>query len=235
MSSLQEVEAFWEKVCFDPNYQPEGRYQTYRELVFEGMLDVLQSICPVARGILSDEEWKQILWYFLKNSPPKSVVIRQLPYEASKYLRSQEHPFSEKYPWLGELMEYEYLEVKVRFAPEDEGRTPPGTLRLNPAHALGEYTWPVHFISEERYDPQELPRSDFFLFLWREPKELDVKFMEINPLVAALIHRLKQGPQESEGLLQAVAQDMGIEVSEEYLSEGRGLLKNFVKEGILIP
>jgi len=235
MSSLQEVEAFWEKVCFDPNFQPEGRYQTYRELVFEGMLDVLQSVCPVARGILSDEEWKEILWNFLQNSPPKSVVIRELPYEASQYLKSQEHPFFEKYPWLGELMEYEYLEVQVRLAPEDEAKTPEGQLRLNPAYALGEYTWPVHFISEDRFDPKDLPRSDFYLFLWREPKELEVKFMEVNPLVAELIRQLRKGPQEPEKLLLAVAQKMGIEVSEEYLSEGKGLLTNFIGEGILLP
>ncbi len=233
MSSLKEIEAFWEKVCFDPNYQPEGRYQTYRELVFSGMLDVLQSICPVARGILSDGDWQQVLQEFLREAPPRSVVIRQLPFEASQYLKDHDHVLSETYPWLGELMEYEYLEVGVRFAPEVQVTGPKDSLSLNPAHALGAYTWPVHFISETRHDPDKLPRAEYFLFLWREPESLEVKFMEINPLVAAVFRHLQNGPLNEISLLQQVADEMEIEPGTEYLEEGKALLKGLADKGIV--
>ena len=233
MSSLKEIEAHWERVCFDPNYQPEGRYQTYRELVFSGMLDVLQSICPVARGILTEEEWQRVLHEFLRKAPPRSVVIRQLPFEASQYLKSHSHCLSESYPWLGELMEYEYLEVAVRFAPEQSSVGPAGTWSLNPAHALGQYTWPVHFISETRHNPESLPRGEYFLFLWRHPESLQVKFMEVNPLVAALFRTLQSGPAEEGALLIQVARSVGLQPNPEYLAEGADLLKGLADKGIV--
>lgn len=233
--SLKEVEGFWSKVCFDPNYEPEGRYQTYRSLVFESMLDVLQNICPVARGILSEDEWKQVFWDFLRKAPPKSVVLRKLPYEASQYLKANPHPLSDRYPWLGELMEYEYLEVELRFAPEDHEKTPPGKLRLNPASALGLYTWPVHYISEDKHDPSTLPQAQYALFLWRHPESLEISFMEINPLVMALIQELQKAPQAPQDLLEKVGELMEIETSEAYFAEGQSLLENFKQKAILVP
>lgn len=234
MTSLADVETLWEKVCFDPDYQPEGRYQTYRDLVYEGMLDVLQSVCPVACEILRPAEWQQIFWEFLRKAPPKSVVIRQLPYEASQYLKSHEHCLSNRYPWLGELMEYEYLEVGVRFAEEFNLARASGQVSINPAHALAHYTWPVHYISGENFDPETLPRGEYYLFLWRDPESLEVHFMEVNSVVAVLFEQLKIQPQSVEKLLHQVAKQMEIEVSEAYLAEGNQLIEDLLDKGILL-
>jgi hypothetical protein len=233
MNGLKQVEAFWEKVCFDPHYEPSGRFRTYRDLVFEGMLEVVQNICPVTRSILSDEEIKKLFWDFLLASPPQSPVLRNLPWEVSQFLRRQGHPLLEEYPWLGELMEYEFLEIEVRFAEEGTGVVPPGAVALNPAHALGEYTWPVHFIDAKNHDVRVLPRGEFYLFLWRDPQSLEVKFMELNNLVAALIRQLKQGPMNIENLLEQTAKEVGIPLSGEYFQEGQSLIVDFLTQGIL--
>jgi hypothetical protein len=233
MTRLAEVEAFWEKVCFDPQYQPEGRFQTYRDLVFEGMFEVIQSICPVIRSILSDEELKKLFWDFLLSSPPQSPVLRRLPWELSQFLQNGNHPLLKKYPWLGELMEYEYLEIQVRFAEEDEGPVPAGRVRLNHAHALGKYTWPVHFISEQHHDMKKLPRGNYYLFLWRDPKTFEVRFLESNALVAAMVKKLRSGSQDPEKLLHAIAKEVGIPVSDEYLREGHALIQDFIAQGLL--
>lgn len=232
MSTLRAVEAFWEKVCFDPDFQPEGRFQIYRDLVFEGMLEVMHNLCPVICGILGAEEIQSLFWDFLSKVGPQSVVLRQLPWEVSQFLRKGGHPFLEKYPWLGELMEYEYLEIRVRFAEDVHWNPAPGSVALNQAHALGEYTWPVHFISEKRHDPRELPRGDYFIFLWRDPQSLEVKFMEVNALVAGMLRRLERGPLNREILLKETGRDLGIDPSDEYLQEGRHLVKVFTEQGI---
>jgi hypothetical protein len=233
MNGLKDVEAFWEKVCFDPHYQPEGRFQTYRDLVFEGMLEVVQNICPITRSILSDDELKKLFWDFLLASPPQSPVLRRLPWEVSQFLRKRNHPLLEKYPWLGELMEYEYLEIQVRFAEDIEKILAEGTISLQPAHALGEFTWPVHFIGRDRHDPRSLPRGKYYLLLWRDPASLEVKFMEINLLVAAMVKALGQGARTPEDLLETLAKQIGIPLSAGYLQEGRNLIRGFISQGIL--
>ncbi len=234
MSQLQEVEKFWAQVCFDPNYQPEGRFKTYRELVYQGMADVLTSICPVAHAILSESEWRQIFWEFLQNSPPRSAILRQLPAEVSRFLREHDYGLKSRYPFLAELMEYEYLEVQVRFAPESQNVIVPGLLQLNPAHVLRHYTWPVHYISEENCDPEILPRGDYFLLLWRDPQTLEVRFMEVSSLVAGLLEILSSGATEGREVLEQLAQTLEVESGEEFLNEGFALLENFHQKGILL-
>ncbi len=234
MSQLQEVEKFWAKVCFDPNYQPEGRFQTYRELVYQGMADVLTSICPVAHAILSEAEWRQIFWEFLRKAPPRSAILRQLPAEVSQFLRDNSYNLESRYPFLAELMEYEYLEVQVRFAPEPQSVCVSGILQINPAHVLRHYTWPVHYISEENCDPETLPRGDYFLSLWRDPQTLEVRFMEVSSLVASLLEILGSGVVDGREALEQLSKTLEIQPSEEFLNEGFALLENFRQKGILL-
>lgn len=231
---LEQTEKFWAKLCFDGAYKPQGRYQVYRELVTERMVDTLKNISPVARGLLSDDEWWTLLWAYLKKSPPQSVILRELAGEFSRYLKTQRHPLSKKFPYLGELLEYEYLEIEMRFAPEDGAKTPAGKLRINPAHVLKTYSWPVHFIGEEFRDPKKMPRGEYHLLLWRDPESLDVKFMEVNGLVAELLSLLGQGPRAASTLLKAAAKQVGIAASPEYLTEGRSLIQSLMEKRILV-
>jgi uncharacterized protein len=234
MNSLQKAEGLWAKVCFDPKFQPRGRYNTYRNLIVNGLLDSVKGICPVTRSILSEKEWDKVFWAFLKNSTMRSVILRDVAFEFADYLKSHRHPLLKKYPYLGELIEYEAMEIKLRFAPEDEGKTSSGKLRLNPAHALVKYPWPVHFISEEFCNPKKLPRGEYYLLLWRELESLDVKFMEVNALVASLIQCLEGGEKSAVALLHALAKQHGIQANKEFLSEGEALIQELIAKDILL-
>ena len=231
---LEQTEKFWAKLCFDGSYKPRGRYRVYRELVSERMLDTLKNISPVARSLLSEKEWSALLWDFLKKEPPQSEILRDLAGEFSRYLKTRRHPLFKKYPYLGELLEYEYLEIEMRFAPEDEARTPAGKWRINPAHALASYRWPVHFIGEDFRDAKKMPRGEYHLLLWRDPQSLEVKFMEVNALVAGLLRRLEKGPRAATPLLKAVAKEQAIAATADYLAEGRGLLQSLREKRILV-
>lgn len=234
MSTLRESETFWSQVCFDRNYRPEGRYQVYRELVTERMFDVLKSVCPVAYGILGDDRLWDLLWDYLRDDPPQCEILRELPRLVSAYLRRGKHPLLAEFPYLGELMEYEFLEVRMIFFPEESGdEAEEGKLRLNPAHVLADYEWPVHFIGEEFSDAAKIPRGRFHLLLWREPKSLEVEFMEVNPLVASLIRRLETGDGKPADLLADLAAEHGISDSDEFAAEGSALLEELRQKGIL--
>jgi len=234
LDTLRQSENFWAKICFDGGYRPKGRYQVYRELVTERMVQTVQNISPVARSLLSEKEWWRLLWAFLKKNPPQSEILRELAWELAQFCKSRPHPLKKKYPYLGELLEYEYLEIAMRFAPEGSGKAARGELRLNPAHVLAEYRWPVHFIREDFRDPKKLPQGRYHLLLWREPESLEVKFMEVNPLVAALIRRLERGPAKPEALLRAVARQNGLKAGPEFLAEGRALLQDLRAKQILL-
>ncbi len=234
MTSLQEVEKFWSRVCFDRSFPTRGRFQVYRELVTERMIDVLQNICPVTNSILGETEWQTLLWDYLKKSPPVSEILRELPFEVAQYLKTHRHPLAKKYPYLGELIEYEFLEVRVRFATEDLGKTEPGRVRLNPAHHLAEYRWPVHFIDEDFSDPKKMPKGPFHLLIWRQPVSLEVQFMEVNLLTASLLRHLTKRPKSPQALLRSVTKEHGISPSKEYFLEGEALLADLQNKQIIL-
>lgn len=234
LDTLHQSEDFWGKICFDGKFRPKGRYQVYRELVTERMMQSIQNISPVARTLLSEKEWWKLLWAYLKASPPKSEILRELAWELSQFCKTQPHPLKKKYPYLGELLEYEYLEIAMRFAPEDGGKTPKGMLRVNPAHVLAEYRWPVHFIRDDFSDHRKMPQGQYLIVLWREPKTLEVKFMEVNPLVASLIKTLEKAPAKGEDLLRSLARKNRLKPTQEYLEEGRHLILGLQQKSLLV-
>ncbi|MCP5468702.1 MAG: putative DNA-binding domain-containing protein [Deltaproteobacteria bacterium] len=234
MSSLAQIESLWEEICRNENFSPQGRFQTYRQLVKNGFLNVLKNLNPVANEILSEEEWEILYWDFVKKAPPRSSILRELPQEFSQYLKKYSHPLEEKYPYLGELIEYEYLEVEVRYAPNRPKKMQKDLVYLNPAHALGVYQWPVHFIEKQKSDPTQLPQGRYYLFLWRQSKDYEVKFMEVNPLVASLITLLEKMPLPIDKLISQVAEEHDISLSEQFIQEAQNLIIDLISKEALL-
>ncbi len=233
MKELIKSEKLWGNICFNPKYHPKGRYKTYRELVFSRMVEVVKNICPVGREIITDSEWEKVIWDFLKNSAPKSPILRELPLEVAKYLQTHAHSLSKKYPYLGELIEYEYLEIQMRFAPDDVEKTTRGKIRINPAHVLATYRWPVHFISKEFHTTKKLPQGEYNLLLWRDPDSLEVLFMEVNHLVVSLIKILEKEPHKKDLLLKKIAKQHRISFNQEFAQEGMQLLEDLKTKKLL--
>lgn len=233
MKSLAEIENFWAQICRNPEYPAVGRFKTYRHLVKSGFLDVLKNLNPVANELLSDGEWEVLYWDFVQKAPPQSSILRQLPQEFAEYLKTRAHPLVERYPYLGELIEYEYLEVAVRYGLNPPEKMKPAWLYLNPAHALRAYHWPVHFIDKNNSEPQNLPQGKYYLFLWRHSKNYEVKFMEVNPLVASLLEALVEKPFLRPALIQRVAKEHQILLSENFIKEAQILIESLIEKNIL--
>lgn len=233
-SSLQQAEQLWNRVCFDPLYQPKGRYRTYRDLIVWGMEDAARGVCPVARSILSETEWHRVFLEFLKKTPPQSHQLRDVAFEFADFLKAGGHCLAKKYPYLGELVDYEVAEIKLRFAPELPVKKMRGSLSVNPVHYLGAYRWPVHFIREDFKNPKEIPTGDYRLLLWRDSVNLEIHFLEINPLAATLLEVLQRKPSPLKSLLRAVAKRHGLAASVEFFSEGANLVRDFTEKGMII-
>jgi hypothetical protein len=234
MTTLQEAENFWFQVCFDRRFQLQGRYQVYRELITSRMFDVLKNICPVTFEILGEENFWELLWGYLREDPPSSEILRELPRQVAEYLKEFPNPLLENHPYLAELIEYEFLEVRMMFFPEDEEKTQKGKVRINPAHALETYRWPVHFLSREYCQKKNIPAGTYHLLLWRDPRDLKVQFMEVNVLVASMVRLLEKGQKAVPALFKAIAMENNFDLSEEFLREGRILLDDLSRKGVLV-
>ncbi|HEY0298656.1 MAG TPA: DNA-binding domain-containing protein, partial [Arachidicoccus sp.] len=92
----------------------ENNVYHYRRLVFNVVEDMLQSAYPLASELLTKEEWINVTKDFFANHPCVSPQVWSMPKEFYEYLFAIEHhPLMTKYPFLQELLWFEWLEVEM--------------------------------------------------------------------------------------------------------------------------
>lgn len=122
----------------------------YRRLVMNVVDDMLQNAYPLTHQLLQGNEWDQAVADFFSNHACQSPQVWYMPKEFYEYLSGIQYPLLKAYPFLEELLWFEWIEVEL-FMMEDIPVTanPSGNLLadrlvLNPEHRLLAFTYPVH-------------------------------------------------------------------------------------------
>ena len=185
---------------------PFERFQTYRNHISYGILGGISSCFPVIKSLVSDKEWTELLNNFYLKRLTRSPIARQVFGEFSLYLQKYRGPLLKKLPYLKELAEYEYLDLKIFFEKDLET---PSLLQdlpsnpyeilswkpiLNPHIATRLYQWPVHRICKEYYKPSRIKKGRYGLIVYRDPDTLKARFVEANTPMIKLVESLGKKP-----------------------------------------
>ena len=183
------------------------RMQIYVDLLFNNLQDFLSTTFPVTYSILSNNEWLSLVRAFYAEHACQTPYFREIAGECVQWL-SQRQPslaLCQKYPFLIELMHYEWVEIALLSdasviddsliqAPADLLNNP---LVLNPVLLLQAYQYPV-----QRISPQQLPAAEpTYLALVRNPQH-KIDFIELNAITFQLLHLLQQGLTANQALQQ---------------------------------
>lgn len=226
------------------------RFQTYRNHISFGILGGMESAFPVLRSLLSEKEWNEVLNQFYLKRLTRSPIARHVFREFSGYLqKTYRGPLLKKLPYLRELAEYENLDLKLYFAKDAETThqacfvdplsvSPEKALHLvpilNPLVELRTYQWPVHRICREFCSPKKVKKGKYSLIIFRHPQELEIRFMEGNPLTMALIKALKRKPSPIQKTFKALIKKNKIQNLQTFYEEGMAVLGLFLKKGIIL-
>ncbi|QQR81813.1 MAG: putative DNA-binding domain-containing protein [Deltaproteobacteria bacterium] len=183
-------------------YAPE-RFQTYRNHISYGILGGIASCFPVLKSLISEKEWNDLLNNFYLKRLTKSPIARHVFGEFSYYLQKKYRgPLLKKFPYLRELAEYEYLDLKLFFEKEfsheeklkgilNLPKNPKSLLKLkpllNPHLEARLYHWPVHLICKNYSTPAKVKKGSYGLVIYRDPETLKVRFVEANETMLKLI------------------------------------------------
>lgn len=85
----------------------------YRRLVYNVIKDTLKTAFPLAYKLLDKERWKKSVAYFFENHKCETPQIWKLPSEYCKYYNDNPFPFKKEFPFIKELLQYEWLEIEV--------------------------------------------------------------------------------------------------------------------------
>ncbi len=214
-----------------PKGIPPRRSEIYEHLLRNNNKGFLDRCFPVAKSILSENEWQELCTNFFKSWVCHTPYFSQIPKEFCEYIRRQP-PVYAHYPWLPELIHYEWIELEVALAPCDVQLTHVDyssqmILATNPSLKNLQYSWPVHKITKD----QLVEAQPTFLAVYRTENNR-VTFIELNALTSALIELLQTQPQTTTQCLNQLSTSSGIP-NENIVKYGQTLINNFFNQNIL--
>ncbi len=225
-----------------PNIE-DRRLAIYRELFFNNIEGLLSGNFPVIREILDDETWLDLVHAFYREHLCQTHLFPEVPREFIRFLETRASLGAHDPAWLLELAHYEWVELALDLAENDEADNDLAinsdnildtAFSLSPlAWPLG-YQWPVHRLSPG-YLPEGPPESPTFLLVRRD-NEYKVHFDEISALIFRLLELISDSPElTAKQQLTALATEANADDLESFIELGLGLYENLLEQRTLLP
>jgi hypothetical protein len=218
--------------------KPE-RMAMYRELFFNNIDNFLAVNFPVLRRILSDAQWRELAGDFFARHTCKTPYFSEIAEEFLDYLQS-ERDTPDDPPFMLELAHYEWTEMALSIAKEDNPANPPfsgdwseASLQLSPLAWPLAYRFPVHRISPD-YQPLAPPEQPTFLTVYRN-HENEVRFIEITPITYQLLALIQEQPGQTAAVyLKRVAEQLPYPQPEVIYQGGLKIVQDLAAKNILL-
>ncbi len=199
---------------------PEGienrRMQIYAKLFYNNIESFLANTFPVAKRIFLDPDWPGLPWRqlareFIHRHGSESPYFLEISQEFLEFVST--HPVSIEFPWLLELLHYEWVELAIGVndtAWPVEGYDPAGSL-LGPV-LISPLIWPLAYrYPVQDIGPGHLPESPpsvpTYLVVYRRSDD-KVRFMASNAMTQRLLALLVEGATGEAALTQ-----VGVELN----------------------
>jgi hypothetical protein len=225
----------------DPNFQFEAgfearRLKIYQRLFFNNVRNVLSGNFPVAARVLGST-FGELVRAFYQAGATHTPYFTRLGREFIGFL-SERADLIAAWPYLLSLMEYEWFELELLIAPDEDAHSGQESLLTGPVQAsslmrLGVYPYPVHQIRPD-FAPTEA--SGPYCLLLKRNTNGEVKFQSVAPLSAALLQLVMSEPGLSahdylDRLLDMAPQLDGANLRQSALVQ----MHSWFAEGVLRP
>lgn len=176
-----------------PGLTPD-RFHHYRRLVYNIILDNLESAFPIAYEFIEREKWLAMANEFFRHHPCQSYQVWQIPGEFYEYAVKRNFSKKHELEYLNDLLKFEWEEMLIYNMEDIEvesfrenGDVLNEFLVLNPEHKLLELQYPVHLVNP----PAAIEKKGtYFVLLYREHTTGKVQFMDLSIWCALVIEQL---------------------------------------------
>jgi hypothetical protein len=228
-----------ENVAAPDGIEPR-RMGIYRGLFFNNLKSLLAKFFPVLHEIHDEAQWRQFIRGFMQHHQAQTPYFLQLPEEFLGYLQNEFEPTDDDFPFLVELAHYEYAELALSVAEDEEApadTNPDGDLLggvpvKSPLAWAFAYRFPVHRISPD-FLPTEPESEPVYLALYRRSDD-SVGFLELNAVTAALLDAIEANETLSgEALLRQRAAEINYPDADALVEHGAAALNEMRQLEIL--
>ena len=217
----------------------DRRLGIYRELFFNNVEGFAAGAFPVLKELFSEEQWLELVRDFFIKHSCSSPYFLEISEEFLAYIETSELAFLPDFAY--QLAHWEWMELyadvyeeqtEAFYSAELSGS---GSDLESTCFTKAETTWPaaydypVHKISKD-FMPNEKQNS--FFIVYRNP-ELEVGFLEINPLSYVLFEQITENPAKTlKEILSDISHSNNMD-AEQVLAGGKDIIKQWLALGIV--
>jgi hypothetical protein len=179
----------------------EKNIKHYRRLVFNNVYDSISSAYPITKKLFGKKKWKKVVNRFFSSQKIQSPQIWYMPKEFKDYVISNENKQLNKYPFLEDLLQFEWLEIEVFMMPDEtiEYLTETNLYYLNPEIRLIKTKYPIHLKKAKNITEED--KGNYFISLHRNKKTGAVEFTNLSIPFVDVLENLMEKPLTESAIL----------------------------------
>lgn len=228
------------------------RQAIYRELFATNIRNLLATTFPVTARVLTSPRWRSLTRDFYRDHVCTTPYFSRVSEAFLEYLRARANDAvaHQDPPWLYELAHYEWLELAVDVAADDDGERwngdhdadaldawlSDGCVRPATCARAGVYHYPVHMIAPDNATPAPALTT---LLVFRDDSD-KVRFLHTSPFTLALFERLQSNalrePEQQRvamAVLDELLESFGLAGQPAAVKGGHEVLRGWCRLGIL--
>ncbi|MEE2767306.1 MAG: putative DNA-binding domain-containing protein [Pseudomonadota bacterium] len=224
-----------------PSDIEKRRIDLYRELIFNNMERFLSKTFPVLRRLTGDANWMALVQEFFSEHRCKSPYFSEIPEEFLGYLQQERGDRKGDFPFMVELVHYEWVEMALAIATDIPVEPKESILAfddLKQRFSVSSLAWPlayrypVHQVSVS-FKPETPPAEPTYLVVYRN-QDCRVKFMQINAMIYRFLQVVEENPEISgEDCLLILCREIGQKDLDQILRGGVEMLQGLTNRGII--
>lgn len=220
----------------------------YADLMAFGHHDVMHSVYPFTAALLGETKWHGVVEDYLLRFPPDHYNFNRLCNKLSQYFTIYGGSLVDKYPFLPELADYEWIElekmeedVEIIVFPHQQLTTPEQiaslTPAVNPTLTVRDYKYNVLEIGDLLKDGRKLGKvkpARTLVACYRHPQTHVGKFAEIGEAAAKIVELVRQQLMTYQSLIPvAVSLTPGLD-PQESVADFLELVEDLQELGIFV-
>lgn len=188
----------------------QDRLHHYKRLIYNIIDDAIESAYPIARSILTDEQWKEMIDAFVTEHNCQHPQLFRMPEEVIEFAIEKDYATKFNLPHLIDVLQFEWAEVEIHSMKDEEiSEIKPVNDLLNSALQFSPYCqllalqYPVHQIN--KIDVINA-KEEYFFLVYREENGT-VQYLQLSALTHYLLVQLSSGESTLKSALDHVVSE----------------------------
>jgi uncharacterized protein len=168
-----------------PKSSIDENIDQYRRLVFNNVMDIIESTFPLAYKLVGSYKWTKLVKEYFAVYTCTSPLFWQMPNEFLDYVKLNSTELQIQFPQLINLMDMEWMEIEVFMMPDElispftiEGDMNQDKLIVNPELKILPLNYPVFSKKSNKINASDF--SQYFISIHRNHTDKNVSINELG-------------------------------------------------------